>query len=73
MPPSVVLVVCGVLTETSIGKLFIAGIAPALLTACGLALVIKRIADTTDQAPKGDPFQLPIPFATVAMSSRWSC
>ncbi len=58
VPPSIVLVVYGVLTETSIGKLFIAGILPGLLTAAGLAVVIKIIAHTTDQAPKGDPFVL---------------
>ncbi len=58
VPPSIVLVVYGVLTETSIGKLFIAGIIPGLLTATGLAVVIKLIAHTTDQAPKGAPFEL---------------
>lgn len=58
VPPSIVLVVYGVLTETSIGKLFIAGIIPGLLTASGLAVVIKIIAHTTDQAPKGEPFVL---------------
>lgn len=58
VPPSIVLVVYGVLTETSIGKLFIAGIIPGLLTATGLAVVIKFIAHTTDQAPKGAPFEL---------------
>ncbi|MGR3462183.1 MAG: TRAP transporter large permease [Roseovarius sp.] len=58
VPPSIVLVVYGVLTETSIGKLFIAGIIPGILTAFGLAVVIKIIAQTTDQAPKGDPFIL---------------
>lgn len=58
VPPSIVLVVYGVLTETSIGKLFIAGIIPGLLTACGLGVVIKIIAHTTDQAPKGEPFAL---------------
>ncbi|MCA0941842.1 TRAP transporter large permease [Salipiger pacificus] len=58
VPPSIVLVVYGVLTETSIGKLFIAGIIPGLLTAIGLAVVIKLIAHTTDQAPKGAPFEL---------------
>ncbi|WP_281277642.1 TRAP transporter large permease [Thalassobius vesicularis] len=58
VPPSIVLVVYGVLTETSIGKLFIAGIIPGLLTALGLVVVIKVIAHTTDQAPKGDPFDL---------------
>ncbi|MGO4854048.1 TRAP transporter large permease [Phaeovulum sp. W22_SRMD_FR3] len=58
VPPSIVLVVYGVLTETSIGKLFIAGIIPGFLTAIGLAVVIKIIASTTDQAPKGAPFVL---------------
>ncbi|KZB59880.1 TRAP transporter large permease [Thalassospira sp. MCCC 1A02491] len=58
VPPSIVLVVYGVLTETSIGKLFIAGILPGLLTAAGLCTVIKLIANRTDYAPKGDPFEL---------------
>lgn len=58
VPPSIVLVVYGVLTETSIGKLFIAGILPGLLTAAGLALVIAVIALRSDQAPRGEPFQL---------------
>ena len=58
VPPSIVLVVYGVLTETSIGKLFIGGIIPGLLTAFGLAVVVKVIANTTDQAPKGPPFKL---------------
>ncbi len=58
VPPSIVLVVYGVLTETSIGKLFIAGILPGLLTALGLIIVISIIAHTTDQAPKGNPFVL---------------
>jgi len=57
VPPSIVLVVYGVLTETSIGKLFIAGIVPGLLTAAGLCTVIKIIAHRTDYAPKGDPFK----------------
>ncbi|WP_372835305.1 TRAP transporter large permease, partial [Puniceibacterium confluentis] len=57
VPPSIVLVVYGVLTETSIGKLFIAGIVPGLLTAAGLAVVIKVIAHTTDQAPRGARFE----------------
>ncbi|MFO7937136.1 MAG: TRAP transporter large permease [Kiritimatiellia bacterium] len=40
IPPSVVFIVYGVLTEQSIGKLFIAGILPGLLTAVTFCLVI---------------------------------
>lgn len=58
IPPSIVLVVYGVLTETSIGSLFIAGIVPGLLTALGLMIVVRFLAVTTDYAPKGAPFQL---------------
>lgn len=66
VPPSIVLVVYGVLTETSIGKLFIAGIIPGLMTATGMALVIKAIAHTTDAAPAGEPFR----FGHALRSSR---
>lgn len=58
VPPSIVLVVYGVMTETSIGQLFIAGIIPGLVTALGLVLVVAIIANRTDQAPKGAPFKL---------------
>lgn len=40
IPPSVVFIVYGVLTEQSIGKLFMAGIIPGILTALAFCLVI---------------------------------
>ncbi len=43
IPPSVVLVLYGILTETSIGDLFIAGMAPGLLTVAGFMLVISIV------------------------------
>ncbi len=43
IPPSVVLVLYGILTETSIGDLFIAGIVPGILTIVGFMLVISII------------------------------
>jgi tripartite ATP-independent transporter DctM subunit len=40
IPPSVVLIIYGVLTETSIGKLFLAGIIPGLLIAMTFVLTL---------------------------------
>ena len=39
IPPSVVMVLYGVLTQTSIGDLFIAGLLPGLLTIVGFMIV----------------------------------
>ncbi len=57
IPPSIVLVVYGVLTETSIGKLFIAGLAPGLLTAVGLIVTVQVLARKKGMAPQGTPFE----------------
>jgi tripartite ATP-independent transporter DctM subunit len=43
IPPSVVLVLYGILTETSIGDLFIAGMIPGVLTVIGFMLVISIV------------------------------
>ncbi len=40
IPPSVVLIIYGVLTETSIGKLFLAGIIPGLIIAATFAVTL---------------------------------
>ncbi len=59
MPPSVVLIVYGVLTEQSIGQLFVAGIIPALLVTVLFILAIAvRCALTPDQGPRGERFTL---------------
>lgn len=44
IPPSVILVIYGILTEQSIGRLLIAGIVPGLLTMLGYILVMATIA-----------------------------
>ncbi len=41
IPPSIIMVVYGVMTETSIGKLLIAGILPGILYACIFAVAIS--------------------------------
>ena len=40
MPPSVTLIVFGIITEQSIGKLFLAGIAPGLIISCFFGVTI---------------------------------
>jgi tripartite ATP-independent transporter DctM subunit len=57
MPPSVVLIVYGVLTEQSIGALFVAGILPALLMTLLfiIAVFIQCVIDPA-QGPPGESF-----------------
>jgi C4-dicarboxylate transporter DctM subunit len=41
IPPSIIMIIYGIFTETSIGKLFIAGIIPGILTAIMYAMTIR--------------------------------
>ena len=55
IPPSVILVIYGLLTETSIGKLFIAGIVPGLLgVLCYLAAVRFTVTRRPEAGPAGE-------------------
>ncbi|MEA2039641.1 MAG: TRAP transporter large permease [Thermodesulfobacteriota bacterium] len=57
MPPSVVLIVYGVLTEQSIGKLFVAGIIPAILvTILFIITIYIWCLKAPDQGPQGEKF-----------------
>ena len=57
MPPSVVLIVYGVLTEESIGKLFVAGIIPAILvTILFIICIYIRCRYAPEQGPPGESF-----------------
>jgi C4-dicarboxylate transporter, DctM subunit len=54
MPPSVVLIVYGVLTEQSIGKLFVAGIIPAfLVTLLFIISIFIWCSRNPEQGPRG--------------------
>ncbi len=52
IPPSVILVIYGLLTETSIGKLFIAGIIPGLL---GVLFYLAAVKWTITRDPEAGP------------------
>ncbi len=60
IPPSVLFIIYGIFTETSISRLFLAGVLPGLLTLAGFLLVIAvwvwrspGIAPVGDEAPTG--------------------
>ncbi len=57
MPPSIVLIVYGILTEQSIGQLFVAGIIPAILvTILFIISIYIRCRNAPDQGPPGERF-----------------
>ncbi|EAR51261.1 hypothetical protein OG2516_17570 [Oceanicola granulosus HTCC2516] len=60
MPPSIGLIIYGLLTDTSIGKLFIGGIVPAMLITLALMLTVRGTARARGYAPERD-HRLPTP------------
>jgi tripartite ATP-independent transporter DctM subunit len=55
IPPSIIMVIYGITTETHIGKLFAAGIAPGLIGVAGYALAVSWIARRhPERAPRAD-------------------
>ncbi len=57
MPPSIVLIVYGILTEQSIGKLFVAGIIPAILvTILFIISIYIKCRLNPEQGPAGERF-----------------
>lgn len=57
IPPSTILVIYGIVTETNIGKLFAAGLIPGLLTASLLMLMVLVVTSRDPQhAPPGQRF-----------------
>ncbi len=66
MPPSVVLIIYGILTEQSIGALFVAGIFPAILVTI-LFIITIYISCTInpEQGPCGEKFTWPEKFKAL--------
>ena len=57
IPPSIIFIIYGLITETSIGKLFIAGILPGLLlSACFLLLIYAMCRRNPKLGPSGPHF-----------------
>lgn len=64
IPPSTVMVIYGIITETHIGKLFAAGVIPGLLSA---AMLMAGIVAITSRTPGHAP-----PAARASWAERWS-
>lgn len=59
IPPSVVLVIYGLITSQDIGKLFIAGIIPGIIGAIGYVLAVAAVtAIRPELGPRGESFTL---------------
>lgn len=64
VPPSIPLVLFGVLANTSVTKLFIGGIVPGVLMVITMMIMSSYLA-TKRNYPKGNPFQLSIFFKSL--------
>jgi C4-dicarboxylate transporter, DctM subunit len=70
IPPSTIMVIYGIVTETHIGKLFAAGVLPGLLTAALLMLAVVLItARDPEHAPPGA--RTPWPARWAALRGIW--
>ena len=55
IPPSTIMVIYGIVTETNIGKLFAAGVIPGLMTAAALMLcIVLMTSRDPEHAPPGE-------------------
>jgi tripartite ATP-independent transporter DctM subunit len=64
IPPSTIMVIYGIVTETNIGKLFAAGVVPGLLTALAMMMAIVVV---TSRDPEHAP-----PGERSTWSQRWA-
>ena len=69
IPPSVAFVVYAVITETSVSRLFAAGVIPGLLM--GLALVVPVIWISRRRGWGGEPWGTPREILAAAWEAKW--
>src|SRR5262249_49559984 len=70
IPPSIIMVIYGLLTETSISKLFLAGFLPGLLTVAGFMLTITIVTRIDPRlGPRAEPAPMAVKLA--ALRSVW--
>lgn len=70
IPPSIVLIIYGILTEESVGKLLIAGLLPGVLTALGYILTILVLSIRNPEALPAQP-SFDVDAAVRALRPVW--
>lgn len=70
VPPSIALIIYGVVAEVSIPRLFIAGIVPGLIVACVLALVVFLVSRKKGYGLSGSQRER-LPFGLALRRSFW--
>ena len=72
MPPSIALIIYGLLTDTSIGRLFVGGIIPAFVIAIALMLTVRRTAKRLNLAPARDSRARPREVLSNGRAALWA-
>lgn len=72
MPPSIALIVYGLLTDTSIGKLFLGGVIPALIIATALMLTVRWTAIRLNLQPSRAARAGPAEVFTYGRAALWA-
>lgn len=72
IPPSVGMVVYGILTEQSIGKLMIAGIVPGIITAIGYCVMVSVMVRINPSLAPADRPKAPRSERWRALGNTWS-
>lgn len=67
MPPSIGLIIYGLVTDTSIGRLFLGGVVPAFLIALVLMITVRYVAVRRNYAPSRDAR---MPWRELAVRGR---
>lgn len=71
IPPSNLMIIYGLVSETSIPRLFLAGLIPGLLITILLMITTYIIARRRNYGGDGDPFSW-VPFLKAAWDGKWS-
>lgn len=72
MPPSIALIVYGLLTDTSIGRLFMGGVIPAIIIAIALMLTVRWTARRRNYAPSREKRALPGEIIRSGWTALWA-